>query len=98
MNEHKFLIIGAVAAAAVLLILVKKKGAAMSAGEAVGGAVADAAVGITTGAVYGIGDAVGVPRTDMTECDKAIAEGRTWDASFACPAGKWLSSLVTITN
>lgn len=36
------------------------------------------------------GDALGVPRTDMTECEKAKAEGRTWDASFACPASTFL--------
>jgi hypothetical protein len=36
------------------------------------------------------GDALGVPRTNMTECEKAKAEGRTWDASFACPAGDFL--------
>lgn len=36
------------------------------------------------------GDAVGIPRTDMTACEKAIAANNKWDASFACPAGKFL--------
>jgi hypothetical protein len=93
MDDHKYLIFGAVAAAAVLLILLKKKGAVSNVAQAAGGAVVDAAAGLTAGVVYGVGDAVGVPRTDMTECDKAIQEGRTWDASFACPAGKFLSSV-----
>lgn len=40
---------------------------------------------------YGVGDAIGVPRTNETECEKAKREGRTLDASFACPAGDFLS-------
>lgn len=42
------------------------------------------------GLIQDAGAAIGVPRTDQTECDKAKAEGRTWDASFACPAGDFL--------
>jgi hypothetical protein len=34
---------------------------------------------------------VGVPPTNLTACQRAIAEGRTWDASFACPAKDFLS-------
>jgi len=45
------------------------------------------------GVAIGIGDVLGLPRTDETECQKAIREGRTWDASFACPAGTFLGSL-----
>lgn len=41
--------------------------------------------------VLGIGDAIGLPRTNETECERAKREGRTWDASFACPAGDFLS-------
>jgi hypothetical protein len=33
---------------------------------------------------------VGVPKTDKTECEQAMEEGRTWDASFACPAGTFV--------
>ena len=55
--------------------------------------VLNGAVGAAGGVVLGIGDVIGVPRTDPTECDKAIADGRTWDASFACPAGRFLKSL-----
>lgn len=39
-----------------------------------------------------VGDAIGLPRTNETECQKALREGRTWDASFACPAGTFLKS------
>lgn len=57
-------------------------------GAAVGSGVVNAGAGV----VLGIGDAVGVPRTDMTECQRALAEGRKWDASFACPAGTFIGS------
>ena len=64
-----------------------RKGAA-GAAAAVGKAAADAVGGV----VVGIGESVGIPQTNMTECDKALAEGRTWDASFACPAGTFFKS------
>ena len=51
------------------------------------------AQGAATDAVLSVGDAVGIPRTNETECQRAIREGRTWDASFACPAGTFLKSL-----
>lgn len=92
-SEQKFIIIGVGLAALALLVLVKKNGAAADAGAALGGAAVDLAGGVVAGTAEGIGDAVGIPRTDMTECEKAIAEGRTWDASFACPAGTFLKSL-----
>ena len=71
-------------------MFVWSRGGVSSAAQAVGGAVVDAAKGATEGVVYGIGDAVGIPRTSETECQKALREGRTWDASFACPATDWL--------
>lgn len=55
--------------------------------EAAAGAVGDAA----SGAVLGIGDAIGVPRTDEQECAAALREGRMWDASFACPASDFIA-------
>ncbi len=85
----------AAGAIAALLYVVKKNGGlggvAAGAASALVGAVGDAASGV----VLGIGDAIGVPRTDMTACEQAIAEGRTWDASFACPAGTFIGSLVS---
>lgn len=62
-------------------------------GEAIGGAVVDLADGIVSGAVVGTGQLVGIPATNMTECERAKAEGRTWDASFACPAGNFIKYL-----
>lgn len=54
------------------------------------GAVVGAADGLIVGSVTAAGKAVGVPETNMTECERAMAEGRTWDASFACPASDFL--------
>lgn len=97
LNEHKFIILGGLAALAVIVLLVKKNGGivavAADAGKAAGEAVVAAAGGAVAGVSEAIGDAIGIPRTEMTECEKAIAEGRTWDASFACPAGTFLSSI-----
>lgn len=62
-------------------------------GQAIGGAVVDLADGIVSGAVVGTGQLVGIPATNMTECERAKAEGRTWDASFACPAGNFIKYL-----
>lgn len=61
---------------------------AQGVGVAVGGAIVDTG----TGLVLGIGDAVGLPRTNETECQRALREGRTWDASFACPAATFIKS------
>jgi hypothetical protein len=73
-------------------LLARRPGGIQGAGAAVGGAVVDAVDGVVSGGVVTIGDKVGLPRTNMTECEKALAEGRTWDASFACPAGKFIGS------
>lgn len=50
----------------------------------------DAANNVVGGAVVGLGDAIGIPPTDMTECQKLLAAGSYWDASFKCPAGTLL--------
>lgn len=57
-------------------------GLAKKAGEAAVNTASDAAAGL----VIGIGKGFGIPETNLTECQKAFYEGRTWDASFACPA------------
>lgn len=50
-------------------------GTFFSIGTGAGNAVADFASGLFSAPVYAIGDAVGLPRTDMTECERAMAEG-----------------------
>lgn len=87
------LIVGGLGVAALALFMLTRKGAAQSVGESVGEAAVSTIVGAGTGVVLGAGEAVGIPRTNKTECERAIAEGRTWDASFACPAGTFIKSL-----
>lgn len=97
LSENKFMIYGALAAAVALYIIVKKKGGlvnvAADAGTTAGEAAVAAAGGFVAGASESIGDGLGVPRTNLTACEQAKAEGRTLDASFACPAGDFLSYL-----
>lgn len=80
---------GAVLAA---LLWAASKGA-QGVGASIGGAVVDVVDGAISGAVVGTGTLVGIPATDITECERAKAEGRTWDASFACPAKDFISYL-----
>jgi hypothetical protein len=63
-----------------------------AAAGAVGGVIR-IADGAASGVVLGVGDVIGLPRTSMNACELAIAEGRTWDASFVCPAGRFLEYL-----
>ena len=83
------LIIGGVAVVALYVFIRGFKGAAKDLAK---GAV-NAADGAISGAAIGIGEAFGIPETSMTECEKAQAEGRTFDASLACPAGTFLRGL-----
>ena len=61
-------------------------------GQTAGSAAVDAAGGVVAGVAFGVGDAIGLPRADESECDRALREGRLWDASFKCPAGRFLSA------
>lgn len=83
------LVIAGLAALGVAAAWVWSRGGLANAGQALASGAAD----LAGGAVVGLGRAVGVPATDATECDRALAEGRTWAASFACPAGRFLGSL-----
>lgn len=80
------------AAVAAVLAYVAMRGA-RGAGESIGGAAVDLVDSTMGGVVVGIGERVGIPATSMTECERAKAEGRTWDASFACPAKDFLTYL-----
>jgi len=66
-------------------------GSGQSWSEKLGGAAVNAVDGLASGAVKAAGEMVGIPDTNMSECERAIAEGRTWDASFVCPAKRFLS-------
>ena len=92
LTARQWAALGGTALAAFLAIYVARKGvsgAAAAAAEAAGRVVVDAA----TGAVIGVGKVIGVPATEATACSRAMEEGRTWDASFACPAGTFIRYL-----
>lgn len=61
-------------------------------GEDAGGAVIDLADGVISGAAKGIGDIVGVPRTNKTQCQLDLERGDKWAASFSCSAGTFIKS------
>lgn len=98
MKTSTLAIVGAAAAvAAVYLITRAARSAAtlLEHPEDMGAAVGAGVVNAGAGVVLGIGDAVGLPRTDMNQCQRAMAEGRTWDASMVCPAPVFLDYLTT---
>lgn len=71
------------------LLWASSKGAKET-GAAIGKAGVDLVDGVIGGTVVGAGTLLGIPATNLTECEKAKRDGRTWDASFACPAGDFL--------
>lgn len=90
LSTDAVLVAGAIGVGALAVWWLSRKGNAQTVGETVGEAAVASIVGAGTGVVLGAGEAVGIPRTDLNECERAKAEGRTWDASFACPAGNFL--------
>lgn len=86
--------LGLIAGGAVLAYLAWRKVDELGPREG-GAAIGRAAADLPAGVVVGIGDSVGLPRTDRSACDVALAEGRLWDASFVCPAGTWLAAAGT---
>ena len=92
--EPIYLIAGGVLAAAFIYVATRPKGWAADTGFKAGEGTFD----LVDGAIGGFGQSliglVGVPKTDQTECEKAKAEGRTWDASFACDAQTFIKYLV----
>lgn len=53
-------------------------------------AVTSGVIDAGAGVVIGAGEAIGIPQTNANRCAEAMYEGRTWDASFDCPAGTFL--------
>lgn len=48
---------------------------------------------VATGAVKGVGQVLGIPDTNKTQCQQDLAAGRYWDASFSCPAGDYVAGI-----
>lgn len=64
------------------------------AARSAGSAIIHGAGDVAAGAIESVGEAVGIPRTNVDQCSADIAAGRTWDASFSCPASRFLRYLV----
>lgn len=79
--------------AGVALVLVLAAAWAARNGRSFGAGAVGFADDVAGGVVEGLGDLVGVPRTDKAECALALSEGRLWDASFACPAADFFGGL-----
>jgi hypothetical protein len=62
-------------------------------GRDIGGAAIDMVDGVVAGAVETIGERIGIPQTNLSKCEVAKAGGRTWDASFDCPAADFIGYL-----
>ncbi len=85
-----YLIAGGAVAATLLWVSLK---GAKGAGAALVGTAVDLADGVFSEPVLIAGEVLGVPRTNLSECERAKLEGRTLDASFKCPAGDFLKYL-----
>ena len=93
-TQHLYLLAGGVVAAALVWAVTRASStSASNAGQYIGGAVVDMADGVIGGTVVGVGQIFGIPATNQTLCERAKAEGRTWDASFDCPAGDFIKYL-----
>ena len=54
--------------------------------EDTGRAIVSAADGVATGVVTGIGEAVGIPKTNVSKGVQDVQRGDWWNASFDLPA------------
>ena len=58
-------------------------------------AATGAAEGVAVGTVVGIGKTVGIPETDVDQCEIDLANGDLWKASFSCPAPRYLKAITS---
>lgn len=81
-------------AAGVALYIIKKGSLEAAAQGAVAGVVGQAGsvvIGGAEGVILGLGDAIGLPRTDLTKCQQAMKAGDNWRASYECDASTFLA-------
>lgn len=83
-SENQLLIAGGGVIIAGLL-WVASKGAAGT-GAAIGSGAVNLVDGVLSGGVKGVGGVVGIPDTSQTQCERDLAAGDKWAASFSCPA------------
>ncbi|WP_157380377.1 hypothetical protein [Burkholderia ubonensis] len=99
MRDDAVIVAVVAALAGAALWYVKKKvsaaGGLQGAAASAGAAAVDAAGSVVSGTALGVGDAVGLPRTDKAKCQDALAMGNTLDASLYCPAIDFLLGMVS---
>lgn len=61
--------------------------------DAVAGAVS-AADDAVANVIVGAGGLVGIPATNLDQCELDLARGDTWAASFSCPASRFIKGQV----
>lgn len=104
-TDAKLIVAGVIVVGAGVWFLQRQaKAAAGAAWSGLSGAAGDAWTSLAAGAqtpwvsngaasaIEYAGLAVGIPRTNVSECDRLKAAGDWWGASFACPAGDFISS------
>lgn len=84
------LIIGAGVAIAAIAYMFTRGPAGV--GSDIGQAAGTAVGAVATGAVVGLGATVGIPQTNLDQCQTDLANGDTLKASFSCPASTFLKS------
>lgn len=92
------LVLGAVAIGAAVYAVRKVTSAAGEALTSAGTAISNAGTAVVDTTVTGVisaGTFVGIPETSVSQCERDMAAGDTWAASFSCPAGTWLKYLTT---
>lgn len=80
-NAPKWALTAAILAGASVALYVIVRGFRGAAADAAG-----AVVDVATGAIEGIGESVGIPKTDLEKCYDAMQREDNTDASFFCPA------------
>lgn len=58
-------------------------------------AAINTASGAVAGVAEGVGEAVGIPETNMSQCEIDIANKDYWAASLSCPAPRFLKFCAT---
>jgi hypothetical protein len=53
----------------------------------------DATVGATTGIVQGVSAAAGIPNVDTDRCERALKDNKWWEASWYCPADRFIGAV-----
>lgn len=94
----KYLVVGGVlVGVGVLAYILVKKQPGQSFASAAGSGAVTAVTDATAGVVTGLGQLVGIPLTSQSQCDKDLAVGDSWAASFSCPASRFVGSVFNST-